>query len=133
MATGSKGNLQDERMTAIKKRKVILFPDTDTNGQSYDQWSKRANELNAKGWHIQVSDYLEQVVTIEQRLAKIDIVDLLIDDLLRNRKPHIAAITDILQGESCIRREQVYVLSDSKPMLPTDGEHSASRWSHTHI
>ena len=133
MATGSKGNLQDERMTAIKKRKVILFPDTDTNGQSYDQWSKRANELNAKGWHIQVCDYLEKKATEEQRRTKIDIADLLIDDLQHMRKTHIAAIADILQEESCIRREQVYVLSDSKPMLSTDGEHSASRWSHTNI
>ena len=131
MATGSKGNLQDERMTAVKERKVILFPDTDPNGQSFGQWSKRANELNAKGWHIQVCDYLEKKATEEQRRTKIDIADLLIDDLLHMRKTHIAAIADMIQGESCIRREQVYVLSDSKPMLPTDGEHSASRWSHS--
>ena len=133
MATGSKGNLQDERMTAVKERKVILFPDTDPNGQSYDQWSKRANELNAKGWHIQVCDYLEKKATEEQQRTKIDIADLIIDDLLHMRKTHIVAIADILQGESCIRREQVYVLSNSKPMLPTDGEYSASRWSHSHI
>ena len=133
MASGSKGNLQDERMTAVKERKVILFPDTDIDEQSYGQWAKRARELNAKGWHIQVCDYLEEKATEEQRRIKIDIADLLIDDLLHMRKTHIAAIADILQGESCIRREQVYVLSDSKPMLPTDGEHSASRWSHSHI
>lgn len=120
-------------MTAVKERKVILFPDTDIDEQSYGQWAKRARELNAKGWHIQVCDYLEEKATEEQRRIKIDIADLLIDDLLHMRKTHIAAIADILQGESCIRREQVYVLSDSKPMLPTDGEHSASRWSHSHI
>ena len=133
MATGSKGNLQDERMSAVKDRKVILFPDTDVDGQVYSQWHKRADELNAKGWHIQVCNYLEQMATSEQREEKIDIADLLIDDLSKGCKTHIAAIGNILQGESSNRREQVYVLSDSKPLLPADGEQSASRWSHLHI
>ena len=133
MATGSKGNLQEERLSAIKERNSILFPDTDKDGEAYRQWLNRSKELNANGWHLHVSDYLERVATIEQRLAKIDIADLLIDNLLYKQKTHIAAITNIIQGESCIHREQVYVLSDSKPMLPTDGEHSASRWSHSHI
>ena len=133
MATGSKGNLQDERMSAVKGRKVILYPDTDTEGKTYCQWCKRADELNAKGWQIQVCDYLEKMATPEQREAKIDIADLLIDDLAQERKAHIAPIADILQGDSCNRREQVYVLSDSKPLLSPDGEQSASRWSHFHI
>ena len=133
MATGSKGNLQEERLSAIKERLAILFPDTDTDGKTYSEWQGRASELNAKGWHLQACDYLEQVATAEQRKAKIDIADLLIEDIVHHRDTHSAAIADIFQGESCIRREQVYVLSDSKPMLPTDGEHSASRWSHSHI
>ena len=133
MATGSKCNLQEERLSAIKERNSILFPDTDKDGGAYRQWMNRSKELNAQGWHLQVSDYLEQVATVEQRWAKIDIADLLIADLQHKRKTHITAIADMLLGESCIRREQVYVLSDSKPMLPTDGEHSASRWSHLHI
>ena len=133
MATGSKGNLQDERMSAVKERKVILFPDTDVDGQAYSQWHKRAGELNAKGWNIQVCNYLEQVATSTQREAKIDIADLLIDDLSNGCKMHIAAVADMLQGESFYRREQVYVLSDSKPLLPANGEHSTSRWSHLHI
>ena len=133
LATGSKGNLQDGRMSAAKGRKVILFPDTDSDGQTYNLWCKRADELNAKGLQIQVCDYLEKMATPEQREAKIDIADLLIDDLSQGCKTHIAAIANMLQGESCNRREQVYVLSDSKPLLSPDGEQSASRWSHFHI
>ena len=133
MATGSKGNLQEERLNAIKERLAILFPDTDTDGKTYSEWQSRVSELNAKGWHLQASDYLERVANAEQRQAKIDIADLLIEDIVHHRDTHSAAIADILEGESCIRREQVYVLSDSKPLLPTDGEHSASRWSHSHI
>ena len=133
MATGSRCNLQEERLSAIKERNAILFPDTDKDGDTYSQWYQRTMELNAKGWHLQTCDYLERVATAEQRQAKIDIADLLIEDLIHYRDTHSAAIAAMLQGESCIRREQVYVLSDSKPMLPTDGEHSASRWSHSHI
>ena len=133
MATGSRCNLQEERLSAIKERHAILFPDTDKDGETYSQWYQRTMELNAKGWHLKICDYLEQIATIEQRKVKIDIADLLIDDLLHKRKTHIAAIADIVQGESCIRREQVYVLSDSKPLLPADGEQSTSRWSHSHI
>jgi len=133
MATGSKVNLQDERMSAVKEQKVILFPDTDTDGQTYSQWRKRADELNVKGWHIQVCDYLEQVAISEQRKAKIDIADLLTDDLSKGCTTHIDALVDILQGKPFNCREQVYVLSDSKPLLPADGEQSASRWSHLHI
>ena len=133
MATGSRCNLQEERLSAIKERNAILFPDTDKDGETYSQWYQRALELNAKGWHLQTCDYLERVATAEQRQAKIDIADLLIEDLIHHRDTHSAAIAYMLQGESCVRREQVYVLSDSKPMLPTDGEHSASRWSHSHI
>ena len=121
MATGSKFNLQEERLSVIKEINTILFPDTDKDGKAYVQWHNRAMELNAKGWHLQVCDYLERVATEEQQLAKIDIADLLIDNLLHKRKSHIAAITSMLRGESCIRREQVYVLSHSKPSEPPIG------------
>ncbi len=81
MATGSLGNLQEERMSAVKYRNLILFPDTDTDGYAYGLWAKKAEDLNAKGWHIQVSDYLEKIATPEQKTAKIDIADLLIDNI----------------------------------------------------
>ena len=81
MATGSFGNLQEERMSAVMSRNLILFPDTDMDGYAYGTWSKRAEELNKKGWHIQVSDYLEKTATPEQRLAKVDIADMLIGNI----------------------------------------------------
>lgn len=81
MATGSIHNLQEERMSAVKDHNVILFPDTDKEGKAFGLWSRRAEELNQRGWHIQVSDYLEKTATIEQRQKKIDIADLLVDDL----------------------------------------------------
>lgn len=95
MATGSKGNLQEERLSAIKERLAILFPDTDTDGKTYSEWQSRASELNAKGWHLQACNYLERVATAEQRKAKIDIADLLIEDIVHHRDTNSAAITDM--------------------------------------
>lgn len=104
MATGSRYNLQDERLNAVKDRNAILFSDTDKDGETFSQWHDRAMELNAKGWNLQVCDYLERIATSEQRQVKIDIADLLNDDLLRKRNTHKTAIADMLQGYSCYRR-----------------------------
>lgn len=78
MATGSLGNLQAERLQAVKSRRVILYPDADEKSQPFCKWKASADALNEKGWQIQVSDYLELVATSEQKLKKIDIADLLV-------------------------------------------------------
>ena len=94
MATGSIHNLQEERMSSVKDYNVILFPDTDKEGKAFGLWSRRAEELNQMGWHIQVSDYLEKTVTKEQRLLKIDIADLLVDDLESKKSKASVEIQD---------------------------------------
>lgn len=86
MATGSQYNMQQERFNAVKDNNVILFPDTDDKSEAFNQWSKRAEEMNQKGWHIQVSDYLEKIATPEQRSKKVDIADLIIDSLSENKR-----------------------------------------------
>ena len=86
MATGSQYNMQQERFEAVKNNDIILFPDTDEKSETFNLWSKRAEEMNQKGWHIQVSDYLEKIATPEQRSMKIDIADLIIDSLSENKR-----------------------------------------------
>ena len=130
MATGSKGNLQDERMRAVRDCKVILFPDTDSDGQAYRQWCRRAGELNADGWHVTVCDCLEKMVTPKQREAKIDIADLLIEDLVSRQNTYAETIVDMVLGMTSYSGEQVYVLSHSKLLLPIDGGQNTSRRSH---
>ena len=75
------GNVQTDRMEAVKNRHVILYPDTDPESLAFKKWDERAEELNRLGWHIQVSDYLERIATPEQRKQKIDIADLLVENL----------------------------------------------------
>ena len=81
LATGSLGNLQAERLQAVKSRRVILYPDADEKSQPFCKWKASADALNEKGWQIQVSGYLETVATFEQKLKKIDIADLLVANL----------------------------------------------------
>ena len=82
LATGSLNNLQTERMESVKSRRVILYPDLDEVSAPYKKWSDAAQKLNQLGWHIQVSDYLERIATIEQRKNKQDIADFLVADLV---------------------------------------------------
>jgi hypothetical protein len=81
VATGSMGNVQTERMEVVKNRHVILYPDSDPESLAFNKWEERATELNGQGWNILVSDYLEKVATPKQRKQKIDIADLLIENL----------------------------------------------------
>lgn len=57
LATGSEGNLKYELLKPIKNREIILYPD---KGKAFTSWSKKANELNNKGFKITVSKILEE-------------------------------------------------------------------------
>lgn len=109
MATGSAYNLQGERMSAVKDRHVILFPDTDGDCFAYRQWTRNAEELNRRGWNIQVSDYLELTATTEERLRKIDIADLLVEELKKEKKQGFEKFLSIITGEdlAVVKRNEV--------------------------
>lgn len=85
LATGSLGNLQAERLQAIKSRRVILYPDADVESQPFCKWKASADALNKQGWQIQVSDYLELIATPEQKHKKVDVADLLVANLQESR------------------------------------------------
>lgn len=56
LATGSKQNLKLELLEPIKKRNIVLFPDKG----EFENWSRKANELNKQGFAISVSNLIEQ-------------------------------------------------------------------------
>ena len=113
LATGSAYNLQEERMSAVKDRHVILFPDTDGDCFAYHQWTRHADELNRKGWDVLVSDYLEMTATNEQRLRKIDIADLLVEELEKKKRQNFGQYLSYITGEDLAvakRREIIEAL-----------------------
>jgi hypothetical protein len=78
LATGGKTELNVAKLRPLAGRRIILFPDTDEDGQTYREWygiAEAASEVF--GQPITVSSILEQRATPAQKAAKIDLVDLL--------------------------------------------------------
>lgn len=107
LAAGGKGNLQPEKLKALAGRNVTLFPDTDTTGETFTEWSGKADELRAICNSVYVSDILERNATSDDKANKIDIADWLIREL-----------------EAHPMRDVVKVLSDSEKLLMRMEEHN---------
>lgn len=69
LATGGKSQLSDQRLSVLKGRRVVAFPDID----GYEEWKSKLLPMG-----FTVSDFLEQVATPEDRDNHIDIADVLI-------------------------------------------------------
>lgn len=70
LATGSLHEFKASKLKVLKGRRVIAFPDLN----AYDRWLKKATYLD---FHIEISNYLEQNATPEQRKQGLDIADFL--------------------------------------------------------
>ena len=55
LSTGSKQGFKYEMLLPIKQYKIIAFPDKS----EFNDWHKKANELNNQGFNISVSDLIE--------------------------------------------------------------------------
>ena len=82
LATGGKTELNVAKLKPLEGRRVILFPDTDADGQTYRDWYDVAEAASDVFGHpVTVSSLLEQRATPAQKTAKIDLVDLLFQSL----------------------------------------------------
>jgi len=82
LAAGGLGEVQLEKFRPLRGRRVILFPDTDSEGIAYRRWYEAARlVMQQPFWEgsppIYVSSYLELHATAEQKQQKIDLVDIL--------------------------------------------------------
>lgn len=76
LATGGKTELNVARLKPLQGRRVILFPDTDTDGSTYREWYELAQAAgDVYSQHFTVSAILEQHATPSQKQRKIDIAD----------------------------------------------------------
>lgn len=79
LASGGLSTLTAEKLLPLKGRRIILFPDTDTDGNAYSQWRAIAEAARSLLGHpVYVSDALEKNASEEQKQRKIDIADLLV-------------------------------------------------------
>ena len=76
LATGGKTELNVARLKPLQGSRVILFPDTDTDGSTYREWYELAQAAgDVYGQPFTVSAILEQHATPSQKQRKIDIAD----------------------------------------------------------
>lgn len=81
MATGGLGCLNASVLVPLAGRKVILFPDTDPEGNAYKLWAEKAQEASSSlGQPFTVSQLLEQNASAQQKEQKIDIADYLLEE-----------------------------------------------------
>ena len=84
MASGGMGNVQPDKFRPLRGRRVMLFPDTDPDGKTYQRWHEAALlVMQQPFWEhsppITVSSLLERRATPEQKRRKIDLVDFLFE------------------------------------------------------
>lgn len=92
VATGGKYGINAEKLKVLAGRKVMLFPDTDTTGETYQYWREKASELT--NCTCIVSDILETNATDAERIKKIDIADWLCKELETEPQRISEALTD---------------------------------------
>ena len=85
LAVGALSYLNPQRLAPVRGRKVILYPDLNAysdrvneQGQTVKGWLSRANELQACGFDVEVSNFLEQLASDEQKQAGLDLADYLL-------------------------------------------------------
>jgi len=80
LATGGLNELTAVKLFPLRGWKVILFPDTDSQGRAFGLWYQVAQEAQRLlGQPITVSPLLEQRATVDQKARKIDLVDFLFE------------------------------------------------------
>lgn len=76
LASGGMSQLSVDKMKVLAGRTVIMFPDVD----GFKEWTEKAKEFSFCK-DVIVSDALEKNASDDQRAAKIDIADVLVDKL----------------------------------------------------
>ena len=78
LAAGGLNELTPAKLFPLRGSRIILFPDTDTEGKAYTTWYKVMLEAQRLLGHpIHLSSILEQRATREQKERKIDLVEFL--------------------------------------------------------
>ena len=83
MAAGGMEQLNVDKLRPLVGRQVILYPDTDPEGETYKKWYDIAWRARCElEMDIAICDVLEKNATPEQKEAKIDLVDFIEKDIL---------------------------------------------------
>ena len=110
MAAGGMEQLNVDKLRPLVGRQVILYPDTDPEGETYKKWYDIAWRARCElELDIAICDVLEKNATPEQKEAKIDIVDFIEKDILNAK--------DAPNAESAPIVEDIPVAEDAPVMI----------------
>ena len=114
VSCGGKTQLEaGQKHLSLRDRKVVMFPDTDTDGETFAFWSRKAAEWRGNGFDVKVSDLLEKTATKAQKAAKIDIADLLEVDL---RKSYVPSPIEFI-GENVEHKHPLSEMIEANPAI----------------
>lgn len=82
LAVNSLSYLTANRLAPLKGRSVLLFPDASVDGKAFRLWQKKADTLRPLGFNLSISDYLEQRASEDQKVAGLDLADVLLANWL---------------------------------------------------
>lgn len=119
MSAGSKGYLNAERLKPLANRKVILFPDAD----AFEDWTNKAKQLRSIVPGLKVSDYLNRILTKEQKEQCYDVTDLLIKKRQQEvweRELYNAKVDAILADEN-LQAEFNEIIAERIAVMMFDG------------
>ena len=85
LAAGGMGEVQSYKFRPLRGHRIVMFPDTDTDGMAFKQWTEAAKTvMESPFWEgsppIRVSPLLELHATADQKQRKIDLVDYLFEN-----------------------------------------------------
>lgn len=100
LAVGSLSYLNAERLSPLRNRRIMLFPDMSVGGKAFARWSRTADELRQQGFSITVSDYLEKLSDADQQRR--DGFDLA--DFLLLQTPTVSTVDEQLANPGVILR-----------------------------
>ena len=81
MAAGALGWLNIEKLSPLKERDIVLYPDTSEQSTAFEKWSKIAADAKVKGYRISVSGLLETKCSTKQKEQGYDIADYLMSNM----------------------------------------------------
>ena len=91
MAAGGMEQLNVDKLRPLVGRQVIIYPDTDLEGETFKKWYDIAWRARCElEMDIAICDVLEKNATPEQKEAKIDLVDFIEKDILKAKDAPIA-------------------------------------------
>jgi Domain of unknown function (DUF6371) len=120
MSAGAKGYLNAERMQPLANRKVILFPDTN----AFVEWSEKAKSLRSIVPRLQVSNYLEKLLTEEQKQNGDDIADFLIEKRIKEvleRELYIEKL-DAIKADDVLWQKLNQIIDERIAIMMSDGK-----------